>query len=301
MIQATNHFSNYYDVLDTATIQQGDDKRLAVLRSIQFRLTSEGKPFVRMQIEDTNGYLITGRMFDYIDIPSVGTTLTKLTGKLVLISYTVDYYNGSACLLIKSIEAIKEEYADQYTSYFTGKYTLASIRLSECIKLIYAMTLSPELLDFYNTYCNIEGLVTLSDESVSKGLRGYILEILKKVLLLSSDISGDAVIAFLTAIICKFYTKQTAEVSIDDNKMLFIASMMDRKLKAASTGLVGLSNKISEMAALFSGSSHVISSETMFLFNLYNTLTEASNIAVLEKQLPPGGFCTYNKYTIRRS
>ena len=289
-----------YSLLDSYDIDTTQDKRLAVLRKVQFRNTKDGKPYIRAVFEDCNGYCIIGRMFDFDDINTVGKVYTSLVGNLVYLNYTPDYYNGSLCLQINSIEAVTSDVAAKYASSFIGKYNLADIRLDDCCRMIGTLQLSRELTDFCMTYCNLGGLVSLSDESVCKGLRGYILEIIYRVLLMKDEVSKESVIAFVYSVITWFNTRKEADVYSDDNIMLFIASMMDKRVTAASAGLAILSNKISEFAALFSGNAKVISSDSFLLYNLYHTYVEASNIKVLENRLPPNGFCSYKTYVIRR-
>lgn len=290
-----------YSLLDSFDIGTSQDKRLAVLRKVQFRNTVDGRPYIRAVFEDCNGYCIVGRMFNFEDVNSIGKVYTSLVGSLVYLGYEADYFNGSLCLKIISIESVSNEIAEKYTSAFVGKYNLAEIRLSDCCKLLGTLPLSRELTDFCITYCNLGGLMSLSDESVSKGLRGYILEIIYRVLQNKDEVSCESIVAFIYSVITWFNTRKEVDAYSDDNVMLFIASMMDKRVTSAAAGLTVLSSKISEFAALFSGNAKVISSDSFLLYNLYRVHLESSNIKVLENQLPLDGYCTYKSFTIRRS
>ena len=303
-IESTHHFSteeSLYNLLDSADVTDAHDKRLAVLRKVQFRNTKDGKPFIRAVFEDCNGYCLIGRMFDCNDISNIGKTFTSLVGALVLIEYDVDYYNGSLCLQLQAVERISETVANNYAAAFQAKYTLAETRLRDCTQILGSLNMNEQLIDFCRAYCGIGSLKNVSDETVCKGLRGYILEILYRVLAIRNDVSVESLIAFVYAILVWFSTRSAADSNSDDNDMLFIASMMDKRVAAVSSGLPTLAAKLSELAAMFTGMSRVISGDTYLLYNLYKVFVESSNVMVLEKQLPPGGFCTYRNQTIRRS
>lgn len=290
-----------YSLLDSYRLTETHDKRLAVLRKVQFRNTKEGKPFVRAMVEDVNGYVLICRMFDYDDPAKVGKVFTSLLGKLVLVEYDIDYFGGSLCLLLHSISPVPDNVAEACVQSFVGKYSMAEARLRDCKLLISSLSLSEDLARFYNTFCDLSELAYLSDESISKGLRGYVLEIIYKVLLLKGTVSSESLIAFIFAVCTWFRTRQEQDINADDSVMLFIASMMDKRVDTASAHLEALSNRISEFTSLFSGMSKVISGDSYLLYNLYRVFVEASTVKVMEAQLPPMGFCSYKNFTIRRS
>lgn len=290
-----------YDLLNSVNLGNSRDKRLAVLRKVQFKSTKDGRPFIRASFEDVNGYILIGRMFEFSDFDAVGKFFTALVGKLVLVDYNVDYYRGSLCLQINSIEQVSDSIANKAVSQFVGKYSLAESKLKACRSLLSSMKMSEELSAFYNTFCNFSFMLTLSDETIAHGLRGYILDILFDIISRSSDVAVESVVAFVYSLIIWFKTQQSADVRADDSVMLFIASMMDKRVDTAKMGMTRLANSLSEFTALFSDRARVISSDSYFLYNLYKLLTETSNIKVLESQLPPNGFCSYNSLTIRRS
>lgn len=304
-IQETSFFSDSntynYDLLDSYHIENAHDKRLTVLRKVQFRNTKDGRPFVRAIFEDTNGYCLVGNMFDCTDIAQIGKQISKMIGSLILLEYEPDYYNGSLCLRIKSIEMVPEDVAEKYTSAFKGKYSLADTRLRDCSIILGSLPMSSELTTFCQAHCALGMLSTLSDESIYKGLRGYILEILYKLLINKDEVAVESLVAFVYALLTWFNTRSTSDANNDDNTMLFISSMTDKRVAAAAAGLGVLSDRISEFTALFSGMGHVISGDSYLLYSLYRAYVEASNVKVMEAQLPPGGFCTYKTYTIRRS
>lgn len=289
-----------YALLDTCALSADKNKCLAVLRKAIFRNTKDGRPFLRLCFEDTHGYIIIGRMFDIPDPQGYGAKITAMIGRLVLIEYTLDYFNGTS-LSITSISLLKEEAAAKYAGFFVGKYIQAESHLLSCNSQLLARNIPQQLNEFRQCYCNLEFLVGVSEETISRGLRGYILSIIDKVLKISTDASHEAIVAFLYAVVTWVHTRQEVDSSFDDNDMLFVASMMSRKVDAANAGMGSLSNKLSEFAALFVGNAKVISSDTYALYNIWKTLVEASNIAVLESRLPVDGFCAYRTYTIRRS
>lgn len=290
-----------YDLLDSYHIENAHDKRLTVLRKVQFRNTKDGRPFIRAIFEDINGFCLVGNMFDCTDIAQIGKSVSKMLGSLVLLEYEPDYYNGSLCLRIKSIESIAENIAVKYAHSFKGEYSLAETRLRDCSIILGSLTMSEGLALFCQTHCALGALCTLSDESIYKGLRGYILEILYKLLMNKDDVAVESLIAFVYALLTWFSTRSASDANNDDSIMLFVASMMDKRVSAAAVGLGLLSDRISEFAALFSGMARVVSGDSYLLYSLYKAYVEASNVKVMEAQLPPGGFCSYKTYTIRRS
>lgn len=289
-----------YDLLDTYRIDNEEASRLAILRKVQFRNTRDGKPFLRLLLEDINGLVVIGRVFDFQYSSDASKKILALTGSLVLISYSTDYFNGSLALNVKSITALAENEANIYEGLFAGHYTLVDTKIRECNQILSMRGLSSELNNFRMTYCNLDLLKNYSNEQIYKGLRGYILSILHKVLIACSEVSDDTIIAFIYAVITEMNTSQNVESFKDDNKMLFIASMTDKRVDTASAHMPSLSNKISEFTSLFAGIGEVISADSWLVFNVYKTLCEHSNISVTELQLPPGGFCVYKNYTIRR-
>lgn len=290
-----------YEPLNSLSMQNSRDKRLAVLRKVQYKTTTDGRPFVRASIEDINGYVLIGRMFDCQNQDAVGNVFTPLIGKLVCIDFDIDYYNGSMCLRINDIEHVDAETARKASSLFTGMYNFAESKLRECNSLLSEVQMSEGVKHFYDTYCNVSILLSVSDESLACGLRGFAVNILYNILCLSSSVSSEAIVAFIYSLLVWFKTRQPAEVNTDDCALLFIASMMDKRVDAAAAGLFSLADRLSEFAALFSGKAKVISADSYFLFNLYKLLSETSNIKVAERRIPPSGFCSYKDYTVRRS
>lgn len=301
MISPHTEKQGAYSLLDTCSLANETGSQLSVLRKVTFRNTKDGKPFIRVSLEDIHGYIAIGRMFDIDNIEVVGRAFTGMIGKLVLVEYTSDYYNGSVYLSLSSIQAVKQDIAEEYMPFFVGKYVLADVKLQSCNKRINALDMSDSLRAFQQAYCNLDFLTAVSDESISKGLRGYVLNILDQILGISEDIGSDALVAFLYTVITWQRTRQDADTSWDDSNMMFIASMMDRRIETKSCGLGVLSDKLSELAALFTNSAHVISADTYRLFNLYRILSESSVVSVLESRLPIEGFCSYKNYTVRRS
>lgn len=299
IVEHTNE-TNQYKVLDTGALDADTDKVIAILRKVMFRNTKDGRPFLRLCFEDTNGYIIIGRMFDITDINSYGGVVSAMVGKLVLVDYTLDYFGGVS-LGVSNISLLKDEVAASYTKFFVGKYIQAESALMACNSQLVIRALPQSLEEFRQCYCNLDFLVGVSEETISKGLRGYILSIINDILKVTTDASPEAIVAFLYAVITWIHTRQEIDSSFDDNDMLFIASMMSRRVDTAEMGMHKLSNKISEFAALFTGSPKVISADTFKIYNLWKTLVESSNIAVLESHLPKDGFCSYRTYTIRRS
>lgn len=299
IVEHTNEFSRY-KVLDTGALEADTDKAVAILRKVMFRNTKDGRPFLRLCFEDINGYIIIGRMFDITDMNTYGSVVSAMIGKLVLVEYTLDYFSGIS-LGVSCITPLKEDAATAYTKFFVGKYIQAESVLMSCNSKLLSRALPQSLEEFRQCYCNLDFLVGVSEETISKGLRGYILSIINDVLTVTSDVSQETVVAFLYAVVTWVHTRQEVDSSFDDNDMLFVASMMSRRVDTAGMGLHKLSNKISEFAALFTGNPKVISADTFKMYNLWKTLVEASNIAVLESRLPKDGFCSYRNYTIRRS
>lgn len=287
-------------LLDCYNLTPERDNRLAVLRKVQFRTTKDGKPFIRGMFEDINGCLIVGRMFDYADINTIGRALTDMVGHLVFVKYTVDYFNGSPCLMLHSVEKVGEELAQRYTSRFTGKFALAETQYRACKVLLSGLTMSEGLTEFYRTYCDLTPLCTLSDESICKGLKGGVLDVLYNVLLHSQSVEPETVVAFIFTVLTWFRMRNEADVHVDDSIMLFIASMTDTRVATTSAGLGLLSSRIAEFTSLFAGFSKVISGDSYLFYNLYTAFAEASCIKVIEAQLPPNGFCGYKSYTVKR-
>lgn len=300
MTPNTNSTVGSYNLLDTRSVTNECATCFAILRRVQFRNTKDGKPFIRASFEDINGLIVIGRMFDITLDRAQGQTLRNLIGGLCKISYTPDYFNGALGLSISSIEAVPPEQAEPLAAKFSGKFIMASTMLRECNQLLLARNFSAELNNFRATYCNLQPLLDYSDERISKGLRGYILNIIHSVLTACKDASNEAIVAFLYAIITECETERNVDAYMDDSSMLFVASMMDRRVETAAANLTILSSKISEFAALFIDNAKVISYDTFLLHKVYRALCEASNIAVVESQLPPQGFCVYKGYTIRK-
>ena len=292
--------SSKYKLLDTYHVENAFSTCLAILRKVQFRNTKDGKPYIRALLEDVNGLVVVGRMFDIALNMEQGRLLRSLIGGLCKVSYTPDYFGGSLGLAISSIEAVPQEEADPLAASFTGKFKMATTMLRACNQLLIERNFSAELNDFRTTYCNLQPLLDYSDERISRGLRGYILNIIHSVLTACRDASNEAIVAFLYAIITECDTERNIDAYMDDSSMLFVASMMDRRVETAAANLQLLSSKISEFAALFIDKAKVISHDTFLLYRVYRDLCEASNIAVVESQLPPQGFCVYKGYTIRK-
>lgn len=300
MTPNTMSTSSKYNLLDTYHIENKFSTCLAILRRIQFRNTKDGKPYIRALFEDINGLVVIGRMFDFTMNRDQGQALRNMVGGLCKISYTPDYFGGSLGLAFTELEAIPQEEAAPLAEKFTGKFIMASTMLRECNQLLMTRNFSAELNNFRMTYCNLQPLLDHSDERISKGLRGYILNIIHKVLTACKDASNEAIVAFLYAIITECDTEHSVDAYSDDSSMLFIASMMDRRVETAAANMPLLSSKISEFAALFVDKAKVISYDTFLLYRVYRDLCEASNIAVVESQLPQQGFCVYKGYTIRK-
>ena len=298
----TAHTSEFQEhtLLNTCSLDKSTDKALAVLRKAYFKNTKDGRPFLRMCFEDINGYIIIGRMFDISTPDTYGKTVNSMVGSLVCVEYTLDYFSGIS-LAVNSISAVSPEIAAQYTKFFIGKYSLAEAKLMSCLQQLSTRNMQDNLREFRQCYCNLNHLVGVSEESISKGLRGYVLSIIDKVLRCSEDASNEAIVAFLYAVVTWINTRQEIDANSDDSNMMFIASMMSKRVDTAGSGMLVLSNKISEFAALFTGTAHVISSDTYEIYNIWKTLVDTSNIAVLESRLPVDGFCAYHNYTIRRS
>lgn len=288
-------------LLDSNTLVGNNrDTRIAILRKVQYRNTKDGKPFIRANFEDINGYIIIGRMFDFTDINTVGSFLNSLTGSLVQITYNTDYFNGSVYLSLLEIKAFPTSLVAKYAGYFVGKYNMAEKRLKQCNTYLACRNFSEQLETYRTTYCNLTALLNMSDETVQKGLRGAVIDIVYQTLI-ACNVSNEAILAFLTVVLAWFYTRQEIDSYTDENTMFFTASLAEKVLKCKSQGLLILSNKISELTSLFSGTAHTISADTYLLYNIYKAFVEASNIAVLESHLPGDGFCTYKSYTVRRS
>lgn len=293
--------SSSIKLLDSnALIGNNKDSRIAILRKVQYRNTKDGKPFIRANFEDINGYIIIGRMFDFTDINTVGSFLNSLIGSLVQITYNTDYFNGSIYLSLLEIKAFPASLAAKYASYFVGKYNMAEDCLKKCNMYLATKGFSEQLETYRTTYCNLTALINMSDETVQNGLRGAVINVVYQTLLACS-VSNEAILAFLTVVLAWFYTRQEIDSYTDENTMFFTASLAEKVLKCKSQGLLILANKISELTSLFTGTAHTISADTYLLYNIYKTFVEASNIAVLESHLPGDGFCTYKSYTIRRS
>lgn len=290
-----------YDLLDCYSTTASRDRRLAILRRVQYRTTKDGKPFIRAMFEDINGCLVVGRMFDCTDMNNVARILNSLTGKLVLVDYTLDFYNGSLCLQLHEVTGISEEIAAAYVPQFVGKYSLAEVRLRGCKTILSGLEMSNPLTEFYHSFCDLSTLTEVSDESVGKGLRGIVLDIVYNVLLHSAGVSTEAILAFLFAVVSWFKLRREADVYTDDSIMLFVGYMTNKRVDTAASGMGLLSNKIAEYTSLFAGLAKVISSDSFLLYNLYTTFVEAANIKAIEAQLPPDGFCGYKSYIIRRS
>lgn len=289
-----------YNLLDTKTVDNCYTSCIAILRKIQFRNTKDGKPYIRASFEDINGLIVIGRMFDISMTNEQGKMLRGLVGGLCKISYSPDYFGGSLGLAIKAIAPVDEATTVSLTEKFSGKYTMAVTMLRECNRLLINRNFDSVLDKFRLTYCNLQSLADYSDERISKGLRGYVLNIIYKTLLACSEVSNAAVVAFLYAVITECNTEQTVDAYLDDGTMTFIASMMDKRIEAAAANMHLLSAKISEFAALFTDKAKVISHDSYILYKIYRDLCEASNIAVIESQLPPQGFGAYKGYTIRK-
>ena len=288
-------------LLDSNMLANSHDTRIAILRKVQYRNTKEGRPFIRASFEDINGYIIVGRMFDFNDMTTVGKAFNSMTGSLVSVTYDTDYFNGSIYLSLLKVTPVPKELAIKMAQHFVGKFNMAEERLRQCNTLLAAREFSDVLEKYRNTYCNLNVLIHASDESISNGLRGALIDVVYRTLVSCSTVSNETVLAFLTAVLTWVYTKQETEATIDENTMFFTASMAEKILTCKSQGMLVLANKISEIASMFTNSAKIISSDTYLIYNVYKTFVEASTIAVLESHLPAEGFCTYRSFTVRRS
>lgn len=288
-------------LLDSNSFTNMRDTRIAILRKVQYKTTKEGKPFIRANFEDINGYIVIGRMFDFDDINTVGAAFNNMTGGLVSVTYDTDYFNGSVYLSLIEVKPVPKTVMSAFAKYFVGKYNMADERLHQCNALLASRNFSEQLTVYRQTYCNLNVLLTASDESISKGLRGAIIDIVYQTLAACQTVSDEAVLAFLTAVLTWVYTKQEVDAYADENTMFFIASLAEKVITCKSQGLLVLANKIGEMTSLFTNNANTISADTYLIYNIYKTFVEASTIAILETHLPAEGFCSYKHYTIRRS
>lgn len=288
-------------LLDSNSFTNTRDTRIAILRKVQYKTTKEGKPFIRANFEDINGYIVIGRMFDFDDINTVGAAFNNMTGDLVSVTYDTDYFNGSVYLSLIEVKPIPKTVVSAFAKYFVGKYNMADERLRQCNAILASRNFSEQLTVYRQTYCNLNVLLTASDESISKGLRGAIIDIVYQTLAACQTVSDEAALAFLTAVLTWVYTKQEVDAYADENTMFFIASLAEKVITCKSQGLLVLANKISEMTSLFTNNANTISADTYLIYNIYKTFVEASTIAILETHLPAEGFCSYKHYTIRRS
>lgn len=288
-------------LLDTNALANSTDTCIAILRKVQYRTTKDGKPFIRASFEDINGYIVMGRMFDFDDINKIGKIFNSMVGSLVSISYDTDYFNGSVYLALTSVDPVPLAVAKQLSQHFVGKYNMAEERLRQCNTLLAARGFTEQLDKYRMTYCNLNVLVGASDETISNGLRGAIVDIIYKTLIACNTVENDTVLAFLTVVLTWVYTRQETEAALDENSMFFTASLAEKILTCKSQGLLALANKIGELATMFSGNAKIISSDTYLIYNVYKAFVEASTIAVLESHLPAEGFCAYKMFTVRRS
>lgn len=288
-------------LLDSNSFNNSRDTRVAILRKVQYKTTKEGKPFIRASFEDINGYIVIGRMFDFSDIGTVGAAFNSMTGELVQVTFDTDYFNGSVYLSLIDVKPIPKQVASSFAKYFVGKYNMADERLRQCNALLASRNFSEQLANYRQTYCNLNVLLSASDESISKGLRGAIVDMVYQTLAACQSASNESVLAFLTAVLTWVYTKQEVDAYADENTMFFIASMAEKVINCKSQGMLVLANKISEMASLFTNNVNTISADTYLIYNIYKTFVESATIAVLETHLPADGFCSYKHYTVRRS
>lgn len=288
-------------LLDSSNLSNGKDTRIAIMRKVQYRTTKDGKPFIRANFEDINGYIVVGRMFDFNDINKIGEAFNRMVGNLVSITFETDYFNGSVYLSLIEVKSIPDMVAAQFASFFVGKYNMAEERLRQCNTLLATKGFSPELSEYRSTYCNLNVLTAASDETISNGLRGAIIDVVYRTLVACSSVSNETILAFLTVVLTWVYTRQELDSSVDENSMFFTASLAEKILTCKSKGMLALANKLTELACMFTSTGKTISADTFLIYNVYKTFVENSTIAVIESHLPADGFCAYKNFTLRRS
>lgn len=288
-------------LLDSCALINGKDTRIAILRKVKYKTTKDGKPYVSANFEDINGYIIVGRMFNFNDINQVGKAFNAMIGNLVKVTFVTDYFNGSVYLSLEEVEMVPEIVAAQFASFFVGKYNMAEERLRQCNTLLAARGFSEQLNNYRTTYCNLNVLTAASDETISNGLRGAIIDVVYRTLTACNTVSNETMLAFLTVVLTWVYTRQESDASIDENAMFFTASLAEKIYKCKAQGMLVLANKLTELSCMFTATGKTISADTYLIYNVYRAFVENSTIAVMESHLPADGFCAYKNYTLRRS
>lgn len=288
-------------LLDSSSLPNGKDTRIAILRKVRYKTTKDGKPYISANFEDVNGYIIIGRMFDFVDLNRIGEAFNKMVGNLVKVTFNTDYFNGSVYLALEELALVPEIVAAQLASFFVGKFNMAEERLRQCNTLLASRGFTEALSEYRSTYCNLNVLTTFSDETISNGLRGALIDIVHKTLTACPNVSNETILAFLSVVLTWVYTRQELDSSVDENAMFFTASLAEKILMCKSKGMLALANKLTELSCMFTNTGKTISADTYLIYSIYKAFVENSTIAVIESHLPADGFCAYKNFTLRRS
>lgn len=288
-------------LLDSSSLPNGKDTRIAILRKVRYKTTKDGKPYISANFEDVNGYIIIGRMFDFVDLNRIGEAFNKMVGNLVKVTFNTDYFNGSVYLALEELALVPEIVAAQLASFFVGKFNMAEERLRQCNTLLASRGFTEALSEYRSTYCNLNVLTTFSDETISNGLRGALIDIVHKTLTACPNVSNETILAFLSVVLTWVYTRQELDSSVDENAMFFTASLAEKILMCKSKGMLALANKLTELSCMFTNTGKIISADTYLIYSIYKAFVENSTIAVIESHLPADGFCAYKNFTLRRS
>ncbi len=288
-------------ILDVDTIQDNtEDSKVALLRSVQHRMTTEGKPFLRMMFGDVNGQIIVGRLFNVPNYQELGYALEANCGKYVSISFLSQGYAGDRSLLLKSVSSLKEEYAAQLEHQVKEMHTLRfSSTWSSFVNSLVTIKVFSQATDAVEYAIFQE----YSDPDVCAGKVGGICDVVKWTCIsgTAAGVPVKTLQAFLKVVKSKCLTQTSADSHQDIGKISFVnqaTSMLDQT--GSDIEQIEEYNLIAEFTTLFLDISSVRSANTELIFNLYKSFSQYSTISKKVESLPNGGSFSQGGMTYRK-
>lgn len=160
----SKHLLNKYELEEFIA-----ESKIAYVDSITEAKTRQGKTFFKFNLRDTNGMIVTGRLFDVEETEEAGNVLRKLKRKVVKVIYQTINMNNEIQLNLEAVNLSPDEY-QELDKHFLGTVEGLDILPS---KILNHLTATLQEGDPLNKYVQIMRERNLLQKIKGRALEAY--------------------------------------------------------------------------------------------------------------------------------